>query len=252
AFQPFDLQAAYFGQDPWLMGVFGLISSGVILVFLVVLPVFFPERLYALWCGWHQLAYLLVALLVIATANGIYLNWLNDESFRWADYGQIIAQTFGLGFFPLAFLFLLEANYTLRKNQVTAATLNANLQPSVAEAEIVSLPDGPDLPLAELLYVRAYGNYVRFFYREGEAVREHLARITLAAVEKEMGRDKLLRCHRSYLVNPECIARVEGNSQNLQLLLDAEDLRVPVSRSFAGGIKSRLRPGAGGSSPQKP
>ncbi|MEO0732674.1 MAG: LytTR family DNA-binding domain-containing protein [Bacteroidota bacterium] len=243
-FQPFDLQDAFFGRDPGLMSVFGLISAGVTLLFLVVLPVLFPSNWSDRWRGWHQVLYLMFALLVIATVNGIYLNWLNEASFNWADYGQIIGQTFGLGLFPLAFLFLLEANYTLRRNRETAAALNATLA-ATTEVHTITLPDGPVLSPTDLLYVRAFGNYVRFVYRAREEVREHVARTTLATIEQNPDHAKLLRCHRSYLVNPERIARVEGNSQNLELILDVADWRVPVSRSFAGSIKTSLRSGAG-------
>ena len=84
-------------------------------------------------------------------------------------------------------------------------------------------------------------NYVTvWFLKDGKLTKEML-RATIASVEEKFAGTDVIRCHRSFLVNVDCIEKVSGNAQGLRLQLKGlSEMEVPVSRSFIPKIRELL------------
>lgn len=92
--------------------------------------------------------------------------------------------------------------------------------------------------LAELVYVEGDGSYSRLVDTTGEKI---LVSMSLHEVEEKVGADRFVRCHKSYLVNPDFIRDFwMGNVPELRLKTDAV---VPVARRRVKEISERLRRG---------
>lgn len=78
------------------------------------------------------------------------------------------------------------------------------------------------LPVKNLLYVEAKGNFSLFHTTEGK----HAVYQTMKATENHLTAFGFLRVHRSFLVNPKQVKSVEDNS------LDLGTIRLPLSRSY--------------------
>ena len=103
----------------------------------------------------------------------------------------------------------------------------------------VLVRDGPKvhvLPIEKIEYVQAQDDYVS--YRcEG---RDYLKEQTLAQAEAALDPKKFVRIHRSYLLNLECLARIESGEGDTRIAILNDGRRLPVSRSGYTRLSSRL------------
>ena len=103
----------------------------------------------------------------------------------------------------------------------------------------VLVRDGPKvhvLPIEKIEYVQAQDDYVS--YRcEG---RDYLKEQTLAQAEAALDPKKFVRIHRSYLLNLECLARIESSDGDSRVAILNDGRRLPVSRSGYARLSSRL------------
>ncbi|MEM9261690.1 MAG: LytTR family DNA-binding domain-containing protein, partial [Bacteroidota bacterium] len=69
---------------------------------------------------------------------------------------------------------------------------------------------------------------------------EETIRATLSGLEQQLRASTILRCHRSYLVNPNHIRQARGNAQGLRLSLVALEEEVPVSRAYVSQLRALM------------
>ena len=83
-----------------------------------------------------------------------------------------------------------------------------------------------------LLFVESTDNYCTFYHLKNSTIEKILLRTTLKFVEGQIKSNKILRCHRSYIVNLEKIESLKGNAQGYKLKMVDSDYIVPVSRKY--------------------
>ncbi len=87
--------------------------------------------------------------------------------------------------------------------------------------------------MRELLFIRSAGNYLEVHHLEGGRVARKVVRGSLKMVEARLAEwPRLMRCHKSYVVNLDRLVKVGGNAQGYHLRLDHGEELVPVSRSL--------------------
>lgn len=84
------------------------------------------------------------------------------------------------------------------------------------------------LPLAEIEWVRAAGNYVEL-HTGGDT---YLVRNTLARAADRLPSPPFLRTHRAILVNADCIAHIEALATGEQCVVLRNGTRLPLSRRY--------------------
>jgi two-component system, LytTR family, response regulator len=119
------------------------------------------------------------------------------------------------------------------------AELTAASRPGSARAGRVLVRDGPRvhvLPIEKVEYVQAQDDYVS--YRcEG---KDYLKEQTLAQAEAALDPAKFVRIHRSYLLNLECLARLETGERENRVAILTDGRRLPVSRAGYARLGKRL------------
>ncbi|MEJ2435496.1 MAG: LytTR family transcriptional regulator DNA-binding domain-containing protein, partial [Pseudolabrys sp.] len=105
------------------------------------------------------------------------------------------------------------------------------------------------LPVEQVVAVQANAHYTYLF--DGSA--KLFCPLAIGEVESRLDRGRFLRVHRSHIVNIERVAgfRRSGDSETVELAAD-ERYTVPVSRSRAGLLKSRIGEKNGGPGADKP
>jgi DNA-binding LytR/AlgR family response regulator len=93
------------------------------------------------------------------------------------------------------------------------------------------------LTRGSILYVMAYGDYMRVFTDSGR----YLARGTLADVERRFGPYGFLRVHRQYLANLRRVREVRPQLNGTALLVFENGGEVPVARRHLPALRRRLR-----------
>jgi magnesium-transporting ATPase (P-type) len=83
-----------------------------------------------------------------------------------------------------------------------------------------------------LLFLESTDNYCTIYHRKNSTIEKVLLRTTLKSVEEQISSKKILRCHRSYIVNLEKIESLKGNAQGYKLKIFDSNYIVPVSRKY--------------------
>jgi DNA-binding LytR/AlgR family response regulator len=140
--------------------------------------------------------------------------------------------------FPLSIISsILYQNYLLKKHQGIAEALNKNRSnenlpsPKNQIEFIINKFKNVRIPVHQLLYIEAVGNYIDVVY-ENKGIKKIIIRETIGNVEqKTCTSQNIFRTHRSYLVNVHYIKNIIGDSQGLKIHLKEIDDIIPVSRS---------------------
>ena len=85
-----------------------------------------------------------------------------------------------------------------------------------------------------ILFIEAQENYVSIHYMEGEKMKEYTLRQSMRGIEELMQRHGIIRCQRSYFVNPRHVKVLRRDKEGfIQAELDVRDSRpVPVSPKY--------------------
>jgi hypothetical protein len=92
------------------------------------------------------------------------------------------------------------------------------------------------LPVAEIEWVQACGNYVNLHRQQ----HDYPLRTTLAAIEQRLDAAQFVRVHRSYLVNLALVRVIEPTEAGDARLRLSDGSTVPCSRSHLDTLRQRL------------
>lgn len=111
--------------------------------------------------------------------------------------------------------------------------------------------DSVKLPISNLLYVEAVGNYVKVCQVCDGKVHTDMLRATSKQIENDLSNyPMIVRCHRAFLVNLQQVEQIISKAGTMQLLIKHSHEYLPVSRSNMAGVKQAIanhndRQGAG-------
>jgi hypothetical protein len=194
--------------------------------------------------GWTLGKWILDAALLlfcIAIANFLYYN----ATVGWRAFSFIVLISVGIptvlvGLFPIALSGMAVQMRAERENQRTAGQLQLATAKSTTgrKPSLVSLGEGDfQIDPASLVFCESRQNYVRCVYLKEGKVTEETIRATLSSIEEKVSSPHLIRCHRSYLINPEHIRQARGNAQGLKLEVIGAKEEVPVSRAYVPALR---------------
>ncbi len=265
-----------FGLDDWktndkalkILG-FGLVSFALTLLNFTVWPRLFP-RFFAEtnWTVGRAIGFINTHILVTAVGNYLYLALLVGFSVGAPNLLTMVLATFLVGLFPTAGI--ITANYVVRLRQYTqqASQLRqaaitdptavasvaelARLSPALITPVSVSLltliadneKDTLTIAPTELLCIESSDNYCTVFFLKANTTTtaKTLLRSSLSRMETQVaGAGRLVRCHRSYIVNLDRVARVTGNAQGYKLHLTDAQTVIPVARKYNETVVAALK-----------
>ncbi len=94
------------------------------------------------------------------------------------------------------------------------------------------------LPVEKIDYVKAEDDYVLL----SSGGRNHIKKQTLASLEDALPGERFVRIHRSYLLNLDRLARVEGSTTGAFTAVLIDEARLPVSRAGVQRLRALLGP----------
>lgn len=119
-------------------------------------------------------------------------------------------------------------------------------EPEPSEDELVRLYDSfQQLKLvvaaSAIVYIEAATNYVIIKYMEGERVKDYQLRNTMKTLEEQLLKHGIIRCQRSFFVNPRHVRALRKDKEGLIVAeLDIREARpIPVSPNYYDNL-SRL------------
>jgi len=93
-----------------------------------------------------------------------------------------------------------------------------------------------------ILYIEAEENYCRIHYMEGERHKEYSLRNSMTRIQPLMEKQGIVRCQRSYFVNPRHVKVLRKDKEGVILAeLDVNGLKaIPVSPKYYDALNERL------------
>lgn len=92
-----------------------------------------------------------------------------------------------------------------------------------------------------LMYISAEENYIRIHYIDDSGIKDYLLRSSMAAIAPLAAKHGLVRCHRSYYVNPSHIkALIKDKSNQISVELASSGINIPVSRVYYPDLSKRI------------
>jgi two-component system, LytTR family, response regulator len=93
------------------------------------------------------------------------------------------------------------------------------------------------IPVDQLQYAEAQDDYVALH----SAGKTYLKQQTISSLESSLDPSRFVRTHRSFLVNLECVAKVEPYTKDSRLAILANGSQIPVSRAGYLRLKELTR-----------
>lgn len=234
-YRPFNVMD-FFGHE-WF-GVHVTIISSIILVSIAMtrllyyyLPLNLTYVLYSVWC--------LAEIIFVSFFAALYL-WLVLH--RPAPYFDTLTLSFQYISLTLVLPYALLA-LSLRIYDYSAGTSRYGDDNS---ARIRFYDEKHNLKIVlnaqSVLYIEADFNYVNIYYLENGKVRSYMLRNSMKAIDEVCQEHGLLRCQRSFYVNPKHIKVLRKDKEGIIYAeLDADDVRhIPVTKKYYDRLAEML------------
>ena len=93
-----------------------------------------------------------------------------------------------------------------------------------------------------ILYLESEENYVHIVHLDGGKVKDYELRSSMKALEETLEQHGLVRCHRSYFVNPSHVTLVKKDPSGYALArLSHEGIKdIPVSKRYYDSLTALL------------
>lgn len=98
------------------------------------------------------------------------------------------------------------------------------------------------LTSSTILYITSEENYVNIFYTDNGKLRHYVLRSSMKALEELCQDNGLVRCHRSYYVNPAHIKVLRKDKEGVVFaeLNASETIHIPVTKRYYGHLSELL------------
>ncbi len=253
-FKKFSTHAFYFSLVPFFLFLFGAIykpfgmealldtpkasySFNITMIMCIVLLVVFAMRMilyfthivrhlsmnwYRMWCVGEIVACSFFVALYVTLIG-------NYEQ----QYLEILIGT--AGYLALSLLFpyiFLELTFTLaavRRAGVTGPQADKNLRFYDSSHNLKFV-----VSAEHILYIKADENYITVHYLEGDSKKLYELRASMKSIEDICVSGGILRCHRSYFVNPAHVKALRKDKDNIIVAeLDTSDnTLIPISKTY--------------------
>lgn len=209
----------------------------------IILPILISHRLNLLiynrtgekWQIKVELISVVSIVLAILTCSYIYNVWVvNEVYFNPSVKGfYLFSLNFGLPTLSL----IIPLYLFIRHSHIIPKVLHS-LRSKIQYIELTGdlSNDRIKLNVDHFFYAKAQGNYVEIYYQEHNEQNKALIRTTLSSIHEQI--PNAIQVHRSFLINPEKVLRLEGNSRKRKVILKGVTSPIPVSHTYAENLKS--------------
>lgn len=183
-------------------------------------------------------SYILTVLIELAACVcfiTLYFRLLTPDGVYFDLLGKIAFNTIAILVFPYMFLFIFAQLQILGERNEDTPGSRIRFYDDKRGLKLI-------LASKSILYVEADVNYVTIVYLEGEKIKEFTLRNSMKNIEELCKKYRLLRCHRSYIVNVEHITSLHKEKDGIiYAKLDCNDARpIPVTQRYYLEISESL------------
>lgn len=240
AYKPFDIEEFLaVGKDHFTLNVIitSLILLGTMvlsrmLLFILRKTIDMNWALYILWC------FMEIVFAGMMTSILLAVGWHGVVPY-FTVMAKCLVYILAIVAFPYALITMGIQLYVLGKREQKT--------PYVDEKTLIRFFDDQKrlklvLASTAVMYIEAEDNYVHIVHMDNGRVKDYTLRSSMRALEDVLARHNLIRCHRSYFVNPGHVDMVRKDENGYALaVLDREGLKaIPVSKRYYENLTAIL------------
>lgn len=185
---------------------------------------------YLLWC--------IGETMIVAMFSALYLVLISPDGHTFFGMsGMAFLYLLTTMVYPYGVLWLLFERY-LRNEDATKAVDENSLIRFYDEYKKLRLVIAHEA----IMFIKSEDNYVQIHYLDKNKTQKFILRSSMRALEDDLAKKGLVRCHRSYYINPSYIKIVHRDESGLivaELNQDGFD-SIPISRKYQDAITKLL------------
>lgn len=186
--------------------------------------------IYTVWC--------FAEMVVAALFTSLYVTLMLKEPVSFFEIaGTFILLIITTAVYPYAFIWLGYELYTKNNEESIAADDNSLIRfhDEYKKLRLVIAPEA-------VIFIKSEDNYVQIHYQDRNKTKKFVLRSSMKALEETLAKRGLVRCHRSYFINPAYIKIVHRDSTGIfvaELKQEGFD-SIPISRKYQDAITRLL------------
>lgn len=185
---------------------------------------------YFLWC--------IAETIVAALFMSLYIVLMSNGSLAYFETaGKVALSMIATCFYAYGFLWMGLELYSRSRDEEVRPDDNSLIRfyDEYKKLKFVIAPEA-------VLFIKSEDNYVQIHYMDNGRTRKFILRSSMRALEETLSRHGLVRCHRSYFINPAFIKIVHRDSSGIIVAeLKQEGFEsIPISRKYQEEITRLL------------
>lgn len=248
SFEPFGI-GSYPDYDLWLIAlIFGIITTSAISLFSFVYYLF-ERRGIQINGGtiFGEILVLYTQLALLGIAHMVAAAYIFYFQFTWRAFWVFHFYTVLICTIPAIIIFQYRFRSLYKEHTASASRINEAAEKDTAyhstKNEVVVIKsdlkeETLQIPLNQFLFAITADNYVDVFYKNNDQIVKEMVRTNLSKIVDENPR--LVRTHRSYIVNLMQVSSATGNALGLKLTIHGVAHVVPVARAYVPRLKPFL------------
>lgn len=190
----------------------------------------FTVMFYMIWC--------LAETLIASLFGALYIVLMAQEPLPFFEIaGSVYVNILAITIYPYAFLFLGFELYQRESEQTNQPDDNSLIRfyDEYKKLRLVIAPEA-------IMFIKSEDNYVQIHYNDRNKPKKFILRSSMRALEEDLSRHGLVRCHRSYFINPLYIKIVHRDESELIVAKLKQDgfESIPISRKYQNEITRLL------------
>ena len=238
AYQPFGMEEFLAGgKDHFTLHLlvttlilFGVLVCSRLLLYFLRKVIYMNSPLYVLWCTGEVVFSALMFSILLGIA------WKGE-----IPYFQVMTRCIltlaAITVYPYVIISLSIRIYALYLQEETVADEKSLIRFQDDQKRIRLI-----VASEAVLYIEAEENYVHIVHLDRGRVKDFTLRSSMRSLEEVLVKKGLVRCHRSYFVNPVHVKMVGKDSGGFALAtLDRDDVKpIPVSKRYYEALSALL------------
>lgn len=206
--------------------LFRSVSFGLLTSFLFMINEFYISGFFSIQTVMRRIIWVTWEIFSGASAVFLLFNYFwNWTELHWAGYGLLLFEYSIVMVFPIIFVWMITGKYKKHRRDLKMLKFHSD----TGKEHLMVRPEN-------FLYIKSEDNYVEIHYISDSQLKNVLLRNTLSNIEHEnSGNPFLLRCHRSYIINPIKIIHILNQNRKIRVDLGFS-LIIPVSRKYHSGF----------------
>lgn len=238
-FQPFNISRWF--SDSGFIQFLRLSSYGFIIALVFLFTQFPLRRIFHIhefrlktFILWLFIEIILINLVYIVTYGNPIGNFINDLGFS-------LKYTLLTIWLPYSFAILI-VYYRNQRREIKSLKNSVAQSP---EKQLIGFKDENgkikfSILSKDLLLLESTDNYVSVYFVLENKVQRKLLRNSLKKMEDLLKENAIIRCHRSFMVNPKNIEFMQKNGKKLEIKIKHFDTSIPVSVKYSSLFLSFL------------